>query len=329
MNALLSELTECRHWKAIGNPLPELDMSLLFYQDDIFLFEGDLGRLSKRIRVIDKCLRRAGLTLAKDKTKIVSNDHYSGVRKAKVGEDIFEISARGESIKILGLSFDFQNDSSQQAKELIARARAAAAAHKDILNSPGSWVNKTKMMRTLVESQITWTAGAVSWSSSDLHALNTLQLHVCRAAFNLRRHRDENWVDWNARTLQFVRAWLCNNGVIRWSTRALTLQHTLHGHWARRVESDGQNVRPSTPMRAINWRCLHWWRQQQTLSDTVGMRHKGRFYASNPGRQLAETHGTLWHVLAQNRDRWSCERKAYIAEWDVKWCRGRQLALRY
>ena len=328
-DAMLSEVCSYDAWRAMGEPLEGLDITLLMYQDDIFLFETDLGRLCRRIRVVDRCLRQAGLALATNKTKIVANEHYRGPRAASVGDDYFSVAAQGESIKVLGIPFDFSNDVSQQARELISRTRSAAATHRDILQGRGSWANKTKILRTLVEAQFSWTAGAIHWSASDLHELNTLQLQTCRTAFSLRRHAGENWIDWNCRTLRFVRAWLNNTNVPRWSTRVLVLQHTLHGHWARHVESGPGHAFPSAPMRTLLWRNLYWWRAEQALSSSTGMRHPGRFYATNPERQLAQTHGTLWHVLAQDRAKWSSERNAYLEQWDVRWCQGRQLALRF
>ena len=148
--------------------------------------------------------------------------HYSGPRKVKVGDDVFEIASLGESLKVLGLNFCLSANQSAQAQELISRTRTAAAAHKDILVAPGSWHHKMKILRSLVESQFAWTAGALHWSSDDLRALNLVQLHACRSAFGIRRLGGESWVDWNARSLRFVRVWLVNQHFPRWSERVLT-----------------------------------------------------------------------------------------------------------
>ena len=325
VDSLLAELVDCRQWNALGKPFADLGIDLLFFQDDIFLIENDLGRLAKKIRVVDKSLRRAGLQLAKNKTKIVANSHYKGCRRAQVGDDVFEISQAGETLKVLGVGFSLSDDQSEQASEMIARTRSAAAAHKDILNAPGSWHDKVKLMNTLVASQFSWTGGALHWSRDDLHALNVLQLHTCRSAFRLHRLREENWVEWNSRSLRLIRVWLHNQHIPRWSEKILTLQHTLHGHWARRVEARDDMVAYSPPMKAVLWRCTHWWREQHAIS--TGIRHPGRFYASNTERQLAQTHGTLWHVAAQDRLHWSRERIAYVKEWDVRWSAGRQLSI--
>ncbi|CAE7621421.1 pol [Symbiodinium sp. CCMP2592] len=229
VDSLLSELVSCRRWGDLGQPIAELGVDLLFYQDDVFIIETEFGRLCKRINIVDRCLQQAGLTLAKGKTKIVANCHYAGPRCARVGDNTFRISDEGDSLKVLGLSFSLSRDASEQARELIARARDAAAAHKDILRAPGAWLKKVKMMSTLIEAQFSWTAGALHWSKDDLHALNVLQLHTCRSAFGLRRTAGESWADWNQRSLRFVRLWLVSNDVRRWSEKVLTLQHTLHG----------------------------------------------------------------------------------------------------
>ena len=42
------------------------------------------------------------------------------------------------------------------------------------------------------------------------------------------------------------------------------------------------------PLRALKWRCTHWWRMQQSLPSSIGLRHPCRFYASNPERQLSD-----------------------------------------
>ena len=208
----------------------------MFYQDDIFLIESQLARLGKKIKVLERCLNRSGLHLATEKTKIVASEYYRGPRKASVGGSMFEIAPHHESVKVLGLSFNLQQSPSQQARELLGRARDAAMGHKDILTGRSSWAKKNDMIRCLVESQFRWTAGALHWSAEDLRQANIQQIHVLRMAFGIRRHKDERWHEWNARSMRQCRAWLAYSGHPRWSTTILTLQHTLSGHWARREE---------------------------------------------------------------------------------------------
>ena len=298
IDSLLSDLVQQDQWKKFGWPLTELEVELLFYQDDIFLIETDLARLARRIRAIDRCLKLAGLQLATSKTKIVANVHYKGCRRVKVGEDEFKIADLGESLKVLGVPFSLEHDASQQARELIGRTREALYAHLDIIVAPGPWTHKIKLLRCLVESQFAWIGGALHWSSSDLHSLNLLQIHACRRAFGLRRISGEAWHEWSTRTTRFIRTWLFNQEVPRWSTRVLTLQHTLHGHWARRYETINHKQVPGPTLRTLLWRSTKWWRAQQQLSPSVAMRHPRRFFASNPERQIAQSHGSDWTEIA-------------------------------
>ncbi|CAE7210723.1 pol [Symbiodinium sp. CCMP2456] len=200
-----------------------LAAELLFYQDDIFVIDKQLGSLARRIRAVGRGLERAGLLLAAKKTKIIASPAFSGARRVRLGSDEFCIAPSSESIKVLGVNFSLFEKPNQQALELLARTRAAAGMHRDILGAKGSWTNKMKMLRCLVESRFTWCAGALHWGNEELQAANTLQLHILRSAFQLRRLSGESWLDWNTRSMRFVRVWLHNGGWLRWSDRILKL----------------------------------------------------------------------------------------------------------
>ena len=333
MEALLSELINCQGWKNFGMPIDGMDIELIFYQDDIFLIESDFARLAKRINVLERHLARAGLALATEKTKIIASASFRGPRRLQVGANQFVISPPDESLKVLGLNFSLQDSPAQEAKELLGRTRAAAAQHRRLLRGHASWGRKMTLIRSLVEGQFKWTAGALRWSAEDLRQANLLQLHVMRDAFRIHRRRDEDWLTWNCRSMRDCRSWLATQGIPRWSTQLLTLQHTLHGHWARRTElipcPDGHAPEPSLPMKALLWKATGWWRQQQQLSPRVGARHPGRFYASCTERQLSEVHGVKWFQVARDRQNWSDARCEYLSRWDIRWTQGRQLALRY
>ncbi|CAE7745388.1 unnamed protein product [Symbiodinium sp. CCMP2592] len=199
IDSMLSDLVECASWKKLGGLAEDFDVDLLFYQDDIFLVDCQLGRLVRRIRVVDRCLAQAGLKLATSKTKIIASRNYVGPRRAEVGGESFSVSGRLESIKVLGVSFNFFESPSQQAQEMLGRARAAVASHADILCASGPWMKKVDLLRSLVEGTWSWTAGALHWSAQDLMAANTLQLHTLRRMFALKRLRHEDWVSWNQR----------------------------------------------------------------------------------------------------------------------------------
>ncbi|CAE7535945.1 Retrovirus-related Pol polyprotein from type-2 retrotransposable element R2DM [Symbiodinium microadriaticum] len=229
MDHLLTTLIGTKAWQKFGRPHSDLDVNLVFYQDDIFLLEKDFIRLCKRVKVLERYLERAGLKLATDKTKIIASPWVHGVRKARVGGDLFEISAPTESIRVLGLAFSMYEQPSQQAHELLGRTRAAAAKHQTLLRGKASWHRKVKMMETLVTTQFRWTAGAVHWAPEDLKQANTMQLHIMRNIFKMGRVDNESWVTWNTRTMRACRAWLVAHNFARWSTIILTLQHTLAG----------------------------------------------------------------------------------------------------
>eukprot|EP00439_Symbiodinium_sp_Y106_P074001 s399_g14.t1 len=329
MDSLLMRLVAHPKWKALGKPFSELDVELVFYQDDIFIIEDTFARLGRRIKILERTLGEHGLHLAAEKTKIVASDSYKGARRISVGGTEFRIAHSDQSVKVLGISFNLQESPSQQAKEILQRVRSAAAAHKDLLRGRASWQRKANMIRTLVESQFSWIGGALHWGVSDLKQANTIQLQIMRSSFRIVRQQGETWQEWNSRSLRTCRAWLSYNCRPRWSTSILRLQHTLLGHWARQKECVQGAEHASLPMRAMHWKSTEWWRQQQKLSPTVGMRHPARFYASNVERQMAEVHGNRWSDLALDRQQWAAVRDLYLARWDVRWCHGRQLSIRY
>ncbi|CAE7219179.1 pol [Symbiodinium sp. CCMP2592] len=156
MDALLMKLTSHAKWKDFGLPLPGLDITLIFYQDDIFVVESELVRLGRRIKVLERTLAQYGLKLAAEKTKIIASSAYRGPRKIKIGETLLSIAPSGDSVKVLGISFNLQDSPSQQAKEILQRTRTAAAVHGPLLRGRANWHKKASMITTLVESQFAW-----------------------------------------------------------------------------------------------------------------------------------------------------------------------------
>ena len=133
MDALLAKIISHPKWGEFGWTLKDLDVQLIFYQDDIFLVESDLARLGRRIKVLERGLAQYGLRLAAGMTKIVASAAYRGPRNVRVGGSDFIVSSSSESVKVLGISFNLQESPSQQAKEILHRARVAAAAHSALL----------------------------------------------------------------------------------------------------------------------------------------------------------------------------------------------------
>ena len=180
----------------------------------------------------------------------------------------------------------------------------------------------------LVEGSVSWAAGAIYWGVDDLQILNTLQLHILRDIFHMRRRKDETWVTWNQNTMRDLRAWL--HQVMRWSTRVRNLQFGLAGHWCRQWEDDGGGVQgsPGLMARFLRWRNLEWWKGQQQLSTQAGgVRHPGKFFPANTERDLAEALGVNWMEVASDRASWENARAQWLRHSDTHWCRHRQLAL--
>ena len=166
--------------------------------------------------------------------------------------------------------------------------------------------------------------------AQDLAALNTLQMHVMRDVFLLRRKPDEAWVEYNQRSMRFVRVWMHANGCARWSTTVRELQFGIAGHWCRQAKDDGRGVgaKPGLPARFLRWRNLKWWRGQQRISSAAdGLRHPGHFFPASFERELAETLGCDWMKKGEDRAAWAELRELWLRQTDQPWCRGRQLAL--
>ena len=109
-----------------------------------------------------------------------------------IGDETVIVQAHDVPIKILGLHFVFNGDQSYQAREVIGRIRAAFSQHRELLKGQAEWKQKVLAIRTLLEGTFTWVAGALYWGRDDLAMMNTLQLHVLRDAFHLRRKTGED-----------------------------------------------------------------------------------------------------------------------------------------
>ncbi|CAE7830935.1 pol [Symbiodinium sp. CCMP2592] len=305
MGWILDETMSKPAWQAVGAPFHDLDLELMYFQDDVFLLETSAARVARKIEMLKGELAQAGLFLAMNKTKIVASPAYHGKMSLVIDGQVVEIY-KNESLRALGVSFNFSASVGQQAHELLGRARAAFAEHRELLMSRGSWEKKLSLVETLIMSTWRWCAGAIHWPQECLAQANTLQAHILRTAFRLRRGRGEDWVAYNSRTLRFVRQFLVQRHVPRWSSVILRLQHALHGHWARRVETFGPHGQAclNISMRAITWRDLRWWRGEQAKT-TTGRKHPRPFYACNPERNIAESIGTSWANIALDRAKWS------------------------
>ena len=88
-------------------------------------------------------------------------------------------------------------------------------------------------------------------------------------------------------------------------------------------------VSPGNPLRLHRWRSQKWWREQQALPPTIGIRHPGRFYADSTERKLAECFGPEWEELTRDRNGWKTGLEKWLEKHDVKWARGRRASIRW
>ena len=322
---VLTEAHDHPAWKQCEGELEDLPLDGGCFQDDIVLWGDSASVIENNIDIIVRLLRDLGLQLAVEKTAIIATPYYRGVRVIRVGGKTVHFLDQGESIRILGLDFSLEDGQSQQAKGLLGRVWAAWGKHSQLIRGPGNFETKVNIIRCLLQGTWQWVAGAVHWGSDDLRAINSLQLRLYRLAFGLVRYKNESWVDFNCRTCRWLRTWIYDNGVERWSTTVLRLQHQLAGHWGRQREG----VHRGMAGAMLKWRDMEWWREEQEWPPPFGKRHPTRFYADNFERRLSQVFGVKWMQMTTDRNGWRQGLKQWLREWDVPWCRGRQLELEY
>ncbi|CAE7231141.1 pol [Symbiodinium sp. CCMP2592] len=328
MGCQIDAVLESHAWGELSCPWGDVPLTLLFYQDDVFVWDETIGGLEKRINSVARALKLIGLELAEEKTQVIASPFYTGPRSLHIGEQLVLVQPPGTQIRVVGVNFSFHDGTGQQAKDLLAKAKAALAYHLDLLTESGPWGDKARLLQTLVFGTLSWCAGAVHWNAEDLAVANSIQCTALRRAFQLRRRPAESWV---TRTCRQVRAWIHGQGLKRWSTIILELQFGLYGHWGRQSEGVDElgEPCPGNPLRMLRWRSQKWWRFQKSLSDKVGARHPGCFYADSTERKFADNIDLNWEKCTKDRVAWRARCQEWVAKLVVKWARGRQTAIRW
>ncbi|CAE7295584.1 unnamed protein product [Symbiodinium sp. CCMP2456] len=175
MGCQIDNMLDSPQWIRIPVPWGDVPLCLLFYQDDVFVWDEHIHSLKKRIELVAQVLGELGLELAEEKTQIIASPHYTGNRSIWIGDQNVSVLPPEETIRVVGVNFSFHDSPGSQAKDLLARARAAAALHSDLLGEKASWCDKAKLMQTLVFGTIAWSAGAVHWTSLELMMANKIQ----------------------------------------------------------------------------------------------------------------------------------------------------------
>eukprot|EP00439_Symbiodinium_sp_Y106_P015604 s5064_g2.t1 len=165
--------------------------------DDIFVWGGEPRLVGRNIQLLSDALRKVGLTLAANKTTVIASKYYKGADYVDIDGERVQIQPPGTSLRALGVDFDLDAPPSQQAQGLIGRVWGAFHEQKRILCGPGSFAEKNRMVRMLIEGVWSWIAGAVHWERSDLETMNSVQTRILRLCFGWKRLRGEDWVAYN------------------------------------------------------------------------------------------------------------------------------------
>ena len=256
---VVSEAHADPRWRTCGGEFADLPLDGGCFQDDIVMWGDGTEVLQNNVEILIALLADLGLSLAIDKTGVIATPYYKGRRTIAIGGHTVAFLEPGASLRILGVDFCFEENQSQQAKGLMGRVWAAWGQHAILLRSPGCFLAKVKVIRTLLQGTWQWVAGAVHWGSDDLRALNSLQLRLYRLAFGCVRYRQETWTDFYSRTCRWIRAWIYQHDIERWSTTVLRLQHQLVGHWGRQTEGNYRGLAGTM----LEWRNMAWWREEQ------------------------------------------------------------------
>ncbi|CAE7215765.1 pol [Symbiodinium sp. CCMP2456] len=133
MGCQIDSLLDSPQWARIPTPWGDVPLCLLFYQDDVFIWDENIDSLKQRIELVAQVLGELGLELAEEKTQIIASPHYAGNRSIWVGNQRVNVLPPEDTIRVVGVNFSFHDSPGNQAKDLLARARAAAAYHCDLL----------------------------------------------------------------------------------------------------------------------------------------------------------------------------------------------------
>ena len=142
----IEDMVESKRWRAIPTTWGDVPLNLLFYQDDVFVWDEKVEQLETRIQLIAETLQGLGLELAEDKTQVIASPNYIGRRTLKVNGSEVMVQPRTTAIRVVGVNFNFFDSPSQQARDLLSKAKAAAAHHADLLSEDGPWEDKNQLM---------------------------------------------------------------------------------------------------------------------------------------------------------------------------------------
>ena len=127
----------------------------------------------------------------------------------------------------------------------------------------------------------------------------------------IKRKALESWVEWNTRSLRYIRTVLARQPELRWSGVMLKMVWRLHGYMIRRQDD-------STAL--LHWRNLAWWQQEQQCKQCL--RHPRRYNAMLETERMLNAVAAPWQETAQARHKWSELEAAFLKRFDVGWATG-------
>ena len=289
--------------------------------DDAYIWAPSTSTLQSLLDAFLLPLHRLGLTVNPDKTVLVASvDSLTGSTIHVEGKTV---SAQPPTtpVDVLGTTQGFRIPASQDTQRAIRRAHQAFAAHKDARCTPHVPLKlRLAMFSKVVTGKALWCAATWHPAQYQLRLLNTAQLSLVRYITAPKRKPQEDWAQWNQRSLRHSRLLLSQNQQHRWSTLVLIRVYDL---WMQL----GAVAPPDITHSILHWRDLRWWEGEQ--SKLQGLRHPHRFNSSLDTERMFRAVATPRHwtdVATSPALRHRC-RKTFLDKFDLPWASGSQPAI--
>ena len=305
----------CRSWLDTGIH----DVS---YMDDAFLWDHHRDAVQQRLDRLVAVLAQWGLRLNSEKCLVLAWGSTRG-RSLVLDGTHKEAVPADQTLTVMGIPLRPGISPQDIVTTLIARARTAFWANKELLQSTARLKDRIKLLQTTVWQAIAWVIGVVMPTQQTLQMLNSFQYQCIVTMTQLKRRPGEFFVDFQTRSKRLARCWLYAAQLSRWSTLHLSLVWRYSGHRARQMHFASASV--AGVLTAF--RTPEWWAQQQGLMS--GERHKRRHFPriTLEERVLTQVTAGDWRQVAQDRAAWKGLEAQFVDMHDLPWCSGKQLAL--
>ncbi|CAE7810020.1 unnamed protein product [Symbiodinium sp. CCMP2592] len=141
---VMVEAHEDPRWRKCSGELDDLPLDGGCFQDDVVMWGDEIHVMENNVKIIVELLAKLGLRLAAEKTGIIVTPYYRGPRSMQIDDKPVAFLEQGESIRILGLDFCFEDGQSQQAKCLMGRFGRPGANMLNSLKDQGAITTKSR-----------------------------------------------------------------------------------------------------------------------------------------------------------------------------------------